>query len=43
MNNAVGTEKLEDVYGGKERLAKLRRLKQKWDPKKVYGYEDFTA
>ncbi|PVH69254.1 FAD-binding domain-containing protein [Cadophora sp. DSE1049] len=38
VNFATGDEDLEMVYGGKERLDRLRALKAKWDPNGAFSY-----
>lgn len=39
MNFASGDEELEDMYGNKERVERLKALKKKWDPTGVFnGY-----
>lgn len=38
VNFATGDETQEQIYGGRERLDKLRRLKEKWDPEGVFGF-----
>lgn len=39
LNYAKGSEELSEVYGrDKPRLARLRELKKKWDPKNRFGF-----
>jgi len=35
VNFAIGDEKVEEIYGDKKRLARLRALKAKWDPEGI--------
>jgi len=36
-NFGSGDEKAEDMYGGLERVERLRGLKEKWDPRGVFS------
>lgn len=38
MNFGNGDEKLKCLFGGDERLEKLRALKSKWDPERVFSF-----
>jgi hypothetical protein len=37
MNFAVGDESVEEMYGGEERVAKLKEIKEKWDPERKFN------
>ncbi|PVH86085.1 hypothetical protein DL98DRAFT_650571 [Cadophora sp. DSE1049] len=37
-NFAHGDEDPEDLYGGKENVERLRRLKERWDPEGMFGW-----
>ncbi len=38
MNFATGDERKEDLYGGVERLSRLRELKWVWDPRGRFNH-----
>ncbi|CAG8978427.1 hypothetical protein HYALB_00013245 [Hymenoscyphus albidus] len=38
VNFAHGDEKLEEIYGNKERIERLGKLKKKWDPERRFGF-----
>lgn len=43
INNSTGEEDPAILYGGEKRLQRLRKLKEKWDPRMCYGFQDFKS
>jgi len=38
MSFASGDESSQAIYGGEDRVEKLRALKEKWDPKGAFSF-----